>query len=314
MASDTHRTLALDLGNSTLALGLFEGGHLLRHSHLPNDASAEQIVNKVRCLTGGQQTASAARNKRRAAVNAARQIKAACGCSVVPERTAPLLAALETAFGLRPLLLTPTAAHGLKIAYRRPAQIGADRVAAALGARKLYPRQNCIIIDCGTATTLTFLSRDGTLLGGAILPGLALWGDALARATAKLPRVTLPRPPAVDARAQPADDAPTSSSPIEQPTAAPQRGRAKLKQPTAAAVATDTASAIRAGLLYGHAGAIRELATRGAIEAFGPRAAARAIRIGTGGQAPHFAAQSCFTLTAPALTLHGLQAYADAHA
>jgi len=283
------RTLALDLGNSTLAVGVFEADRLVSQFRLPNDASAQKLLRRV-----------------------GKKFSAVAVSSVVPELTAPLLAALESALGLRPLLLTPTPTenHGLKIRYRRPAQLGTDRLAAVLGARKLYPQQNCVIVDCGTATTLTFLNRAGELLGGAILPGLALWPAALAQATAKLPNVKLPRLPALDEAALPA-------------TATPHQ----ITRPTA--VATDTAAAIRAGALYGHAGAIRELATRGAREAFGPRAAVHAkdapqrarppieqpvTIIGTGGQAAHFATQSCFTVVEPALTLHGLQAYADAHA
>jgi len=282
----TKQTLTLDLGNSTLAVGVFEDARLVKHLHFPNTTPVDQLIPKILRQTGGQQ--------------AARKINAACGCSVVPDLTPPLLAELESALGLRPLLLTSTENHGLKIRYRRPAQLGADRVAAALGARKLYPGENLVIVDCGTATTLTFLTKSGELIGGAILPGLALWPAALAQATAKLPNVKLPR----------------SSETLPAP------------------IAKDTASAIRAGVLYGHAGAIRELAALGAREAFGPRAATRekdapqrgranekGLRprqsvtvIGTGGQAPHFAAQSCFTVMEPALTLHGLQAYAAAHA
>ncbi|KXU36705.1 hypothetical protein AXK12_02810 [Cephaloticoccus capnophilus] len=266
----TGRILTLDLGNSTLAVGVFESDRLVKHLRLPSDASAQQLIRRV-----GKSFSTVALS------------------SVVPERTAPLFTALETAVGLRPLLLSAAANHGLKIGYRRPAQLGTDRIAAALGARKLYPSQNLVIIDCGTATTLSFLTRESELLGGAILPGLALWPAALAHATAKLPSVKLPR-------------AQGSLPPL---------------------VAKDTVSAIRAGALYGHAGAIRELAARGAHDAFGAHAAALALDaprrgpaqtrqsvtvIGTGGQAPHFAAQSCFTVTEPALTLHGLQAYAAA--
>jgi len=273
----SQRTLTLDLGNSTLAVGVFEDAALVKHFRLPKDASAQQLMRRV-----------------------GKTFCAASACSVVPDLTAPLLDSLEIALGLRPLLLTPTENHGLKIGYRRPATLGADRLAAALGARKLYPNENLVIVDCGTATTLTFLTSNGELLGGAILPGLALWPAALAQATAKLPAIALPK------------------------TAG--------KLPPL--VARDTAEAIRAGALYGHAGAIRELAAHGAREAFGesPAALAKdapqrgranekglrprqsATVIGTGGQAPHFAAQSCFTVTQPALTLHGLQAYADAHA
>src|SRR5690606_11014716 len=117
------------------------------------------------------------------------------------------------------------------IAYADPTKLGSDRVATALGARKLYPNKHVIVVDCGTATTLTFLRRDGALLGGAILPGLGLWSEALARRTARLPEVAL--------------------------------------RPVKRVVARDTENALRSGMLLGHAGAIRELIREGRREVFG---------------------------------------------
>jgi type III pantothenate kinase len=82
----------------------------------------------------------------------------------------------------------------LMLAYHRPEELGVDRLATALGAQKLYPRKNVMVVDCGTATTLTLLRRDGCLLGGAIMPGAALWAQALAQRTAQLPEVKLQLP------------------------------------------------------------------------------------------------------------------------
>lgn len=78
---------------------------------------------------------------------------------------------------------------GLRNRYRDPARLGADRFAAALGARTLAPGRALVVATCGTATTVDAVSRDGEFLGGMILPGLGLMLGSLARNTAQLPQV-----------------------------------------------------------------------------------------------------------------------------
>ena len=216
------RTLALDLGNSTLFAGLFAGERLLRATRIDAGPTKTPPRKAGIGIPALQQTLG------RFARGGVDRVVV---CSVVPERTAGLLDEVRAAFSIEPVLLTSLADHGLKIAYTSPAKLGADRVAVALGARKLYPRRDVIIVDCGTATTLTFLRRDGTVLGGAILPGLGLWPEALARHTARLPEVAL--------------------------------------RPVKRVVARDTENALRSGILHGHAGAIRELVREGRREVFG---------------------------------------------
>ena len=76
---------------------------------------------------------------------------------------------------------------GLVNGYREPARLGADRFAAALGARTLVPHRALVVATCGTATTVDGVSADGRFVGGMILPGLGLMQAALARGTAQLP-------------------------------------------------------------------------------------------------------------------------------
>jgi type III pantothenate kinase len=76
---------------------------------------------------------------------------------------------------------------GLRNRYRNPGQLGADRFAAALGARTLVPGKALVVATCGTATTVDAVSSEGDFLGGMILPGLGLMLDSLARGTAQLP-------------------------------------------------------------------------------------------------------------------------------
>ena len=75
------------------------------------------------------------------------------------------------------------------ISYGTPETLGHDRIAAAAGARHIYPNRNVLIIDMGTAITIDFLSADGKYLGGNISPGLHTRFRALNEYTAKLPLV-----------------------------------------------------------------------------------------------------------------------------
>jgi len=102
--------------------------------------------------------------------------------SAVRERLAALLPLSAPAwFSAQPELA------GLRNRYRNPTQLGADRFAAALGARTLMPGKALVVATCGTATTVDGVSADGDFVGGMILPGLGLMLSSLARGTAQLP-------------------------------------------------------------------------------------------------------------------------------
>lgn len=75
---------------------------------------------------------------------------------------------------------------GVENGYEHPDQLGADRWAALIGARRLH-HGDCLVVMCGTATTIDALTADGRFLGGLILPGLTMMRDALAGGTANLP-------------------------------------------------------------------------------------------------------------------------------
>lgn len=248
------KTLVFDQGNSTVFAGVFRDDKLMRSARI---AAGEDLALQLTKLARGK-------------------VDRVALCSVVPKQTPRLVSLVKKTLGCEPLNLTAKSDHGLKLAYRRPAELGVDRLANALGAQKLYPRKNVIVVDCGTATTLTLLHRDGTLLGGAIMPGLGMWPAMLNRRTASLPAVALHTPDTV--------------------------------------VGRDTESAIRSGIVHGHAGAIRELIGKSRLEAFGR---SPVVVLGTGGQVTHFKKQSLFTKIETGLILHGLRAFAfrySAHA
>ena len=128
------------------------------------------------------------------------------------------------------LILQAGVKTGLKVLYRNPHEVGADRIANAIGGTLRHPGRNLIIVDCGTATTLDVVTATGEYLGGAILPGVGVSAAALAGHTAKLPHVQIMRP----------------ESPL---------GRT-------------TAESINSGLYHGHVGAIRHLINSIAAETF----------------------------------------------
>ncbi len=84
----------------------------------------------------------------------------------------------------------------LKNLYRTPETLGADRLAAAIGANFLFPSSDCLVIDCGTAITIDYVSRHGEFIGGNISPGLQTRFKALHAFTGRLPlgRITDPPP------------------------------------------------------------------------------------------------------------------------
>ncbi len=89
------------------------------------------------------------------------------------------------------LLRPPYEGLPVAIGYRTPATLGADRVAAACGARALHPADACLVIDAGTCITVDFVDAAGTYHGGAIMPGLGMNLQALHTFTAKLPLISL---------------------------------------------------------------------------------------------------------------------------
>lgn len=141
-------------------------------------------------------------------------------CSVVPSINYSLSSAIKKYFNQDALFIQAGIKTGLKIKYANPKEIGADRIAGAIGAVSLYPDKDLIIIDMGTATTIDCVTKDKEYLGGAILSGLKISIEALANGTAKLPSVEIVKPDHI--------------------------------------CGTNTIEAIQSGLFYGNAGAIKE--------------------------------------------------------
>lgn len=115
-------------------------------------------------------------------------------CSVVPDLTHSIRNCTLKYFAMEPFFLQAGVKTGLKIKYRNPLEVGADRIANAIAATVLYPKQNIVIVDFGTATTVCAISQKKEYLGGIILPGLRIAMEMLDLKTAKLPKVQIIKP------------------------------------------------------------------------------------------------------------------------
>lgn len=113
--------------------------------------------------------------------------------SVVPSLDKPLIASIKDLFGIRPLTVSHRLETGLVFDLPNPEKIGSDRIAnAAAGVH--YMRKPVAVVDFGTATTITVVGLNSSLIGGAILPGLELMRKALYSETAKLPLIGPDKP------------------------------------------------------------------------------------------------------------------------
>ena len=116
--------------------------------------------------------------------------------SSVPRVTSALRQMADRWFEVPCVVLEPGVRSGMPILYDNPKEVGADRIANAIGAYDLYGGP-CIVVDMGTATTFDAISAEGEYLGGAIAPGVAISMDALFHHAAALRRVELVEPRSV---------------------------------------------------------------------------------------------------------------------
>jgi len=174
--------LAIDIGNTNVALGVFEGEMLRATWNVATDidkTADEYAVLLLNLLP-------------REGLNLSDIDHVSIAC-VVP----PLLTIFEELsqryFKISPLVVGPGVKTGVRICTDNPREVGADRVANAAAAHHLYSGP-MILIDFGTATTLDVLSKEGDYLGGAIAPGILISAEALFERASKLPRVELVPP------------------------------------------------------------------------------------------------------------------------
>lgn len=212
--------LCLDIGNTQIHGGVFDGEALrcqFRKSTQPLGSTDEMGLFFVSVL---RENGTDPRSVARVAL-----------CSVVPAALHPVRGASRQYFGREPFVLQAGVKTGLKVRYRNPLEVGADRIAGAIAGAQRRPGRNLIVVDCGTATTFDVVTAGGDYLGGVILPGMGVSAETLASRTARLPSVEIMRPES--------------------------------------ALGRSTVESIQSGLYHGHTGAIRHIVAELAREAFG---------------------------------------------
>jgi type III pantothenate kinase len=164
--------LAIDIGNTNITFGIFKKDRLIKKFDIP---SRDYALNRLKAELGAIKPDSSVI------------------CSVVPRLTKTLKDDLTKALGRQPYIIGKQIRVPIKNLYRRPDQVGQDRLINAFAGIMLYGAP-LIIVDFGTAITFDVVSKNKEYLGGMILPGLSLSLDALNRATALLPKIKLTSP------------------------------------------------------------------------------------------------------------------------
>ncbi|QOR66726.1 type III pantothenate kinase [Cytobacillus suaedae] len=173
---------ALDVGNSSIALGIYEKNELIYHWRIETNRNRteDEYGMIVRSLLDHADIEF-------------RDIKGIIISSVVP----PIMFSLEKMchkyFGLKPLIVGPGIKTGLNIKYDNPREVGADRIVNAVAGIHLFGGP-LIIVDFGTATTYCYINEHNQYIGGAIAPGIAISTEALYSKAAKLPRIEIVKP------------------------------------------------------------------------------------------------------------------------
>lgn len=180
--------LTIDIGNTNLTLGLYNGDVLESRWRLATDH--QRMPDEY-----GLQMLGLLQNARRDTG----ELDGICLSSVVPPITSRILQACKEYLHIDPLVVHHQLKTGVNILYDDPRAVGADRIADAVAVQHLYGGPACVI-DFGTATTFNALDREGNYLGGAITAGVNLAAEALSQRTAKLPPIDLQRPPNVIGR------------------------------------------------------------------------------------------------------------------
>lgn len=174
--------LAIDIGNSNVVVGCFDKEQLYFVDRFATNRSATALEHALLIKTALELAGFAHLNFGGSIVS-----------SVVPAVTNAMCAAVEKLTKTAPLLVGPGLKTGLALKLEKPSQLGSDRVADAVAATASYPPP-VIVIDMGTATTISVVDKTGAFIGGMIMPGLRLSTEALSSKASQLPQISLKTP------------------------------------------------------------------------------------------------------------------------
>ncbi|WP_077368900.1 type III pantothenate kinase [Anaerosalibacter sp. Marseille-P3206] len=174
--------LVIDVGNTNIVLGVYDGKELINDWRIATDKDKTSdeyglLLEQIFKYHG----------------LCPKNVKDVIISSVVPTLMYTLEAMSKKYFDCNPLIVGPGIKTGMNIRYDNPKEVGADRIVNAVSAYEKYGGP-IIIVDFGTAITFCAISKEGDYLGGAIAPGIRISSEALFLRTAKLPKVELVKP------------------------------------------------------------------------------------------------------------------------
>lgn len=183
--------LVMDVGNTNMVLGVYQvdgGAALLAHWRVrtSNYRTTDEVRMLLTMLFQQEGLEPGA-------------VKGCCIASVVPPLNFSIEKACRLLFGVEPLSVGPGIKTGLVLQVENPKEVGADRIASAVGAISEYDGA-LVVVDFGTATTFDVITGKHEYRGGAILPGIQISADVLFERCAKLQRIELAKPPTVIGR------------------------------------------------------------------------------------------------------------------
>ena len=178
--------LAIDVGNTNIVLGVFDGATLIHSWRL--QTLRERTSDELGLLVDGLFAHSRIERV---------QVRGVILGSVVPPLTNTIRLMTEQYFGVKTIVVDPGVNTGMPIRYDNPSEVGADRIVNGVAAWERFGKDRgrpMIVVDFGTATTLDAITEKGEYLGGAICPGVQISADALFQRAAKLPRIDVRKP------------------------------------------------------------------------------------------------------------------------
>ncbi|MCC6215467.1 MAG: type III pantothenate kinase [Polyangiaceae bacterium] len=177
--------LAVDIGNTNVVLGLYDGATLRQTFRASTDRTrtADEYGVLLRQMFELRGIST-------------HDVRAAIIASVVPPLTDVMSDAIRAACAREPLIVGPGLKTGISVLYENPREVGADRIVNAVAAFEKV-KSGVIVVDFGTATTFDCISPKGEYLGGVIVPGVQVSLDGLFGRAAKLTRIELAEPPRV---------------------------------------------------------------------------------------------------------------------
>lgn len=174
--------LTIDMGNSNIEIGIIDNNEVILSERIATDLgkTASEYAVLIHSIF----------EIRNIDVSA---IEGGIISSVVPPLTNEIREAVKKVTGITPLNVEPGIKTGVRIRIDDPKTLGADLLVGAVAAVNLYGAP-AIIIDMGTATTVTVVDKNGDFIGGVVMPGVALSLNALSAGTSKLPKINLTAP------------------------------------------------------------------------------------------------------------------------